>query len=68
VTADGRVLTVSADENAELFWGLRGGGNFGIVTSFLFHLHEVGPTILGGMLVSLPERRGDREVHARLHA
>ena len=48
VTADGKVLTASASEHADLFWGLRGGsGNFGIVTSFEFQLHPVGP-ILGG--------------------
>ncbi len=52
VTVDGEVLVASRDQNAELFWGLRGGGgNFGIVTSFEFDLHPVGPTVLAGMVV-----------------
>jgi FAD/FMN-containing dehydrogenase len=51
VTADGRVVTASAAENADLFWGLRGGsGNFGVVTSFEYQLHEVG-MVLGGLVV-----------------
>lgn len=51
VTADGEFLVASEHQNPELFWGLRGGGgNFGIVTSFEFRLHEVGPTVLAGML------------------
>ncbi|MDR9432178.1 MAG: FAD-dependent oxidoreductase, partial [Natronomonas sp.] len=46
VTADGAFLTASEDENADLFWGLRGGGgNFGIATSFEFELHSVGPDV-----------------------
>ena len=48
VTADGRLLTVNAAENPDLYWGVRGGsGNFGIVTSLEYRLHPVGP-VLGG--------------------
>jgi FAD/FMN-containing dehydrogenase len=51
VTADGQILTASADENADLFWGLRGGGgNFGVVTAFEFDLHPVGPTVNAGVV------------------
>ena len=51
VTAGGELVRANAEENPELFWALRGGGgNFGVVTSFEFALHEVGPTVLGGAI------------------
>jgi hypothetical protein len=51
VTADGRQLTASADENSDLFWGLRGAGaNLGIVTRFDYRLHPIGQ-VLGGMVI-----------------
>ncbi len=57
VTADGQVRRAAADENADLFWALRGGGgNFGAVTRFTFRLHEVGPVITGGLIVWDGER------------
>ena len=52
VTADGQLVTADGMHHADLFWALRGGGgNFGIVTSFEFQLHPVGPTVLSGLLV-----------------
>ncbi|HEX4389722.1 MAG TPA: FAD-binding oxidoreductase [Steroidobacteraceae bacterium] len=51
VTADGRALSVSASDNPDLYWALRGGGgNFGVVTSFSYRLHEIGPQLYGGTL------------------
>jgi len=49
VTADARMLRVDADSEPELFWGLKGGGgNFGIATTLEYHLHAIGPIVLGG--------------------
>jgi hypothetical protein len=54
VLASGEVVRASADEHPDLFWALRGGGgNFGVVTSFVFRLHEVGTVVAGPTLWSL---------------
>jgi len=51
VTAEARLVRASSDENADLFWGLRGGGgNFGVVTGIDYVLHRVGPEIVGGVV------------------
>jgi FAD binding domain len=60
VTADGRIRTANRDQHPELFWALRGGGgNFGVVTRFSFRLHQVGPTITGGLIIWSAERAAD---------
>jgi FAD/FMN-containing dehydrogenase len=51
VTSEARLVRASEDENADLFWGLRGGGgNFGVVTGIDYALHQVGPEIVGGVV------------------
>ena len=51
VTADARLVHAGSDENADLFWGLRGGGgNFGVVTGIDYVLHPVGPEVVGGVV------------------
>lgn len=52
ITADGKTMPASTNENADLFWAIRGGGgNFGVVTRFEFELHPVGPEVLAGLIV-----------------
>lgn len=52
VTASGELVKASKTDNPDLFWGIRGGGgNFGVVTSFEFQLHKVGPEVLAGLIV-----------------
>ena len=51
VTASGQILTVSATENADLFWGIRGAGcNFGVVTEFVLRLHQQRRTVFAGVI------------------
>ena len=65
VTADGELVTTSEDENSDLFWGIRGGGgNFGVVTSFNYDVHPVGPTVLAGAVV---HRMADAERLLKYH-
>ena len=60
VTANGQLLRASDRENADLFWALRGGsGNFGVVTSFTFRVHPVGPAVVAGMVAHPLERAGE---------
>ena len=58
VTADGRLRSASTDDNPDLFWATRGGGgNVGIVTSFEYRLHEVGPVLGGGVVFPFAKAR-----------
>jgi FAD/FMN-containing dehydrogenase len=60
VTADGKLVRASEDENPDLFWGLRGGSsNFGVVTSFEFKLYPLGPIVLAGMLLHSLDHAGE---------
>jgi hypothetical protein len=60
VTVDGKILTASAEENSDLFWAVRGGGgNFGIVSSFEYRLHPIGPMITGGLIAHPFDRARD---------
>ena len=70
VTADGQYLRASAEENPDLYWGVRGGGgNFGVVTAFEYNLHPVGPQILGGsMMYPLAQVRDVLDFYAEFTA
>jgi FAD/FMN-containing dehydrogenase len=65
ITAEAKLLTASAEENTDLFWALGGGGgNFGVVTSFLFQAHPVA-TVLGGLIVHARDQARDVIRHYR---
>jgi FAD/FMN-containing dehydrogenase len=60
VTAAGELVTASETDHPDLFWGIRGGGgNFGVVTSFEFRLHKVGPEVLAGLVIHPLDAAGD---------
>jgi len=60
VTAEGKVVRTSKDEEPDLFWGVRGGGgNFGVATSFEYQLHAVGPTVTAGLIAHPFDRARD---------
>ena len=60
VTSQGDVLQASKHEQPDLFWAVRGGGgNFGVVTSFEYQLHPVGPTVTGGLIAHPFDRARD---------
>jgi len=60
VTSEGRLVRANASENADLFWGLRGGGgNFGVVTDIEYQLYPVGPEIYGGGIVWTADQAAD---------
>ncbi len=69
VTADGQLLVASPRHNRDLFWAIRGGGgNFGVVTSFEYRLHALGPSVMGGIAIYPMDRAGEvlrfyRELH-----
>jgi FAD/FMN-containing dehydrogenase len=69
VLADGRVLEVGPDTEPELFWGIRGGGgNFGVVTSFRFRMHELGEVIVGESAYPVAQAADVLDRYARLAA
>jgi FAD/FMN-containing dehydrogenase len=64
VSADGRLLIASETENVDLFWGIRGGGgNFGVVTTFEYRLHPVGPEVMAAA-VMYPFEQATELLHA----
>ena len=68
VTADGRVTRASEKENADLFWGVRGGGgNFGVATELEYQLHPVGPEMIGGAIAwPMTDAPAVLELHRRI--
>ena len=67
VTASGNIVHASADENADLFWAIRGGGgNFGVATEFVYRLHPFDPIVYGGSLIYDVDK-GFLEFYAELH-
>src|SRR6476660_7739819 len=60
ITAEGKLVKASESENSDLLWALRGGGgNFGVVTSFEFNLHPLGPQVLSGLVVHPFDKAGE---------